>query len=66
MRRSRVVTFCVVVQRMGRFFSALMPFCDGPRHWGQFSAAGATTSPQTTTVAIISCLSMLCVGRTLS
>ena len=34
------VTFSVVDQRTGRFFSALTPFSDGPRHCGQFSAQG--------------------------
>ena len=31
-------TFSVVDHVTGRFFSALMPFSDGPRHCGQFSA----------------------------
>jgi hypothetical protein len=30
--------FSVFDQRTGRFFSPLMPFADGPRHAGQFSA----------------------------
>src|SRR5262249_1540260 len=32
------VTFSSALQRVGRFASPLMPFRDGPRHWGQFSA----------------------------
>src|ERR1700682_6007776 len=32
------VTFSVVVQWVGKFFSLLTPFKVGPRHWGQFSA----------------------------
>src|SRR5437870_13540563 len=30
--------FSVLLQRTGRFFSVLVPFRNGPRHCGQFSA----------------------------
>jgi len=33
------VMFSVADHETGRFFSALIPFADGPLHWGQFSAA---------------------------
>src|SRR5213593_2073484 len=42
------VTFSVADQRSGRFFSPLTPFNDGPRHCGQFSAAGTVTVAQST------------------
>src|SRR5215813_2894277 len=35
---TRHVTFSSVVQRVGKFFSLLMPLRKGPRHCGQFSA----------------------------
>ncbi len=34
------LTFSVADHFTGRFFSPLMPFSDGPRHCGQFSADG--------------------------
>src|SRR2546421_5683172 len=37
-------TFSVVLQWTGRFFSLLMPFAPGPRHWGQFSARAGMQS----------------------
>ena len=41
-------TFPVKLHRTGRFFSPLTPFNDGPRHCGQFSAAGTVTVAQST------------------
>jgi hypothetical protein len=34
-------TFSVAENRSGRPVSVLKPFSVGPRHWGQFSPAGA-------------------------
>ena len=39
--------FSVVVHLTGRFDSALMPFSDGPRHCGQFSAYASTLLKRT-------------------
>src|SRR5439155_16296770 len=43
--------FSVADHRRGRFFSLLMPFNKGPRHCGQFSAAGPATAAHSRSVA---------------
>jgi hypothetical protein len=42
------VTFSSVLHLSGRFFSALVPFKDGPRHCGQLSARATSIESSAT------------------
>src|SRR5215813_13495255 len=55
------VTFSSVPQWVGRFFSLLMPFRNGPRHCGQFSArtnlADSTVTRKASAIPLRTCSS---------